>query len=184
MSPLVYGDTTSEKAIAAFGDIGGSILNGVAALNNFFHWGVGRLGGSDQDADALLLASGLPEANLGGAMDGTAGLLGALKGSSKCENVARGGTYLLRDAETGQVMRTGRTSDLARRAAEHGLDPLLRDFEFEPVHRTDVYNEQRGLEQLLHDMYQPPLNKIRPISPANPNLLIYQDAANGFPGNP
>jgi hypothetical protein len=96
----------------------------------------------------------------------------------------RGGTYLLRDADTGQVMRTGRTCDLARRAAEHRGDPLLRDFEFEPVHRTDVYSEQRGLEQLLHDNYQPPLNRIRPISPNNPKLPNYQDAAKSFLGNP
>jgi hypothetical protein len=95
---------------------------------------------------------------------------------------ARGGTYLLRDAETGQVMRTGRTNDLARRAGEHGRDPVLRDLEFEPVHRTDVYNEQRGLEQLLHDTYQPPLNRVRPISPTNPKLPLYQDAASTFLG--
>jgi len=96
----------------------------------------------------------------------------------------RGGTYLLRNAETGQVMRTGRTNDLTRRAAEHNRNSILRDFDFEPVHRTDVYEQQRGLEQLLHDIYQPPLNKVRPISPANPNLPLYQDAANTFLGNP
>jgi hypothetical protein len=50
------------------------------------------------------------------------------------------------------------------------------------VHRTDVYNEQRGLEQLLHDTYQPPLKRVRPISPTNPNLPLYQDAANTFLG--
>jgi uncharacterized protein RhaS with RHS repeats len=33
MSPLVYGDTTSEQVFAAFGDIGGSILNGVCVLS-------------------------------------------------------------------------------------------------------------------------------------------------------
>jgi hypothetical protein len=78
------------------------------------------------------------------------------------------------------VMRTGRTRDLGRRGAEHGRDPNLRDVEFEPVHRIDVYNEQRGLEQMLHDKYQPPLNKIRPISPTNPKLPMYQDAAKTF----
>ncbi len=92
----------------------------------------------------------------------------------------KGGAYVLRDAESGQVMRTGRTRDLGRRGAEHGRDPNLRDLEFEPVHRTDVYNEQRGLEQMLHDKYQPPLNKIRPISPTNPKLPMYQDAAKTF----
>ena len=96
---------------------------------------------------------------------------------------ARGGTYLLRDAE-GNVARTGRTNDLLRREAELARDPALKDLDFEPVHRTDVYNEQRGLEQLLHDTYNPPLNKVRPIGPNNPNLQKYLDAANGYLGNP
>ena len=56
-------------------------------------------------------------------------------------------------------------------------DPLLRDFDFEPVFRTDVYEEQRGLEQILHDWYNPPLDRIRPISPRNPRLPDYMDAA-------
>ena len=99
---------------------------------------------------------------------------------------ARGGTYLLRDPVTGRVMRTGRTRDLARREAQHARDAVLGDFKFEPVHRTDVYSQQRGLEQLLHDMYNPPLNKIRPISPTNPNRQQYLDAAQQFlqGGNP
>lgn len=77
-------------------------------------------------------------------------------------------------------MRTGRTNDLARRAAEHGRDPVFKDFAFEPVHRTDVYAEQRGLEQMLHDAYQPPLNGINPINPANPRFSDYMDAARAF----
>ena len=90
---------------------------------------------------------------------------------------ARGGAYLLRDAETGQVMRTGRSGDLLVRQGQHARDPLLKNYDFEPVYRTDVYEAQRGLEQLLHDTYNPPLNKIRPISPTNPNLQSYLDAA-------
>jgi hypothetical protein len=85
------------------------------------------------------------------------------------------------DAE-GNVARTGRSNDLLRREAEHARDPALKDFDFEPVHRTEVYSEQRGLEQLLHDMYQPPLNKVRPISPTNPNLQEYLDAADSHLG--
>jgi hypothetical protein len=65
----------------------------------------------------------------------------------------RGGTYLLRDAESEAVMRTGRTGDLLRRAAEHARDRVLKDFIFEPVHRTGIYSEQRGLEQMLYDLY-------------------------------
>ena len=93
---------------------------------------------------------------------------------------ARGGAYLLRDAETQQVMRTGRTWDLVRRESELARDSLLKNYDFEPVYRTDVYEQQRGLEQLLHDTYNPPLNKIRPISPANPRLPDYLDAARRF----
>jgi hypothetical protein len=94
--------------------------------------------------------------------------------------VPKGGTYILRDPVTGQVMRTGRTNDLARRATEHGRDPALRDFIFEPVHKTDVYAEQRGLEQLLHEAYRPPLNHISPVRANNPRLKEYLDAAQQF----
>jgi RHS repeat-associated protein len=94
--------------------------------------------------------------------------------------VPRGGTYVLRDPITGQVMRTGRTGDLGRRAAEHARNPRLKDFTFEPMHRTDNYAEQRGLEQLLHEIYQPPLNKINPINPRNSRLNEYIEAAKQF----
>lgn len=105
---------------------------------------------------------------------------------AKGAELAQGGTYLLRNPSTGQVMRTGRSNDLLRRGAEHGRDPNFRDFQFEPVHRTDVYSQQRGLEQLLHDTYNPPLNFRRPISPTNPNRPTYLDEAQQFlqRGNP
>jgi RHS repeat-associated protein len=98
----------------------------------------------------------------------------------------RGGTYLLRDPVTGKIMRTGRSNDLLRRAAEHGRDPALRDFQFQVVDRTDNYAQQRGLEQLPHDMHNPPLNFNRPINPTNPNRQSYLDAALQFlqGGNP
>jgi RHS repeat-associated protein len=94
-------------------------------------------------------------------------------------SIPKGGTYLLRNAE-GAVMRTGRSKDLARRALEHGRDAELKDLSFEVVHRTDVRSEQRGLEQMLHDAYDAPLNAIRPISPRNPRMDEYMDAARGF----
>lgn len=77
-------------------------------------------------------------------------------------------------------MRTGRTNDLARRAAELARNPSLSSYFFEPVYRTDIYAEQRGLEQELHWVNNPPLNKINPISSQNPNLLNYLHAANNF----
>jgi hypothetical protein len=60
-------------------------------------------------------------------------------------------------------MRSGRTNDLARRQLEHARNADLSHLRFEEVYRTDVYAEQRGLEQLLHDTYNPPLNRIRGI---------------------
>jgi hypothetical protein len=95
---------------------------------------------------------------------------------------ARGGVYTLRDAE-GAVVRTGRTNDLERRAAEHANDPVTQDLDFQTEYRTDDYAEQRGLEQDLYDRYPEAqvqnggLNKIRPISPSNPNLSDYMQAA-------
>jgi len=96
------------------------------------------------------------------------------------DELAEGGVCALRDPVTGQVVRTGRTNDLIRRAGEHLRDPALADFEFEIVARTDIYAQQRGLEQLIHEAYSPPLNLIQPISPTNPNLTTYLDAADDF----
>jgi hypothetical protein len=86
----------------------------------------------------------------------------------------------LRDPNTDQVMRTGRTNDLLRRQAEHARDPRLKGYDFEATYRTDDYAQQRGLEQLLHDAHKPPLNKINPISPKNPNRQKYIDAGDYF----
>ena len=77
-------------------------------------------------------------------------------------------------------MRSGRTNDLARREAEHLRDPDLAEYKLDEVYRTDNYAEQRGLEKILHDQYNPALNKIRPISPTNKNLPTYMDAAQKY----
>ena len=58
----------------------------------------------------------------------------------------------------------------------------LKDLDLVTAHRTDMRAEQRGLEQMLHDQYSPPLNAIRPISPGNPKLNDYMDAARRFLG--
>ncbi|GAB4543525.1 MAG: hypothetical protein Tsb0020_55320 [Haliangiales bacterium] len=42
---------------------------------------------------------------------------------SKAGDSARGGTYKLRDPETGEVRRTDRTKDLKRRSDKHRRDP-------------------------------------------------------------
>ena len=53
-------------------------------------------------------------------------------------------------------------------------DPALGQFEFQVEYRTDVYAEQRGLEQLLYKSYPEAqaanggYNFIRAINPLNP----------------
>jgi hypothetical protein len=112
-------------------------------------------------------------------------ILGPEMSIAPAENIvateARGGVYVLRDTD-GMVARSGRTNDLDRREAEHLRDPSLKDFDFEAVYRTDSYNEQRGLEQILHDTYQPPLNRIQPISSSNQNYDAYMEAARKYLG--
>jgi RHS repeat-associated protein len=134
-----------------------------------------------QDYAISKLPSGLQTpAAVGAALMPTPGGKAKLAKSAASE-LKKGGTYLLRDAE-GQVMRTGRTNDLLRREAEHARDSALSDYSFEVVHRTDVYAEQRGLEQVLHNTYEPPLNYVQPISPSNPNFDNYMKAAQDFLG--
>lgn len=91
--------------------------------------------------------------------------------------VPKGGTYVLQDDKSGQIMRTGRTRDHARRESEHRRDPETESLLYRRESVTDDYPTQRGLEQILHDRYKPPLNKIRPISPKNPNRAKYLEAA-------
>jgi RHS repeat-associated protein len=92
----------------------------------------------------------------------------------------KGGAYVLRDPDTGDVVRSGRTNDLNRRRGELGRDPKTGDYDFDPIYPTDDYMEQRGLEQELDWRYDPPLNKIRGIDPRNPRLRDYLQAANDY----
>lgn len=74
-------------------------------------------------------------------------------------------------------MRTGRTKDLHRRELEHSRDPLLRRYRFDEVHETEDPAARRGLEQILHERYRPPLDLIAPISVKNPRRRKYLAAA-------
>jgi len=95
-------------------------------------------------------------------------------------NQNRGGVYRLIDPATGETVRTGRTNDLARRQAEHARDPVLGKYTFDVLARTDVYNEQRGLEQSAYEAYDAPLNYVRPIGLRNPNRSSYLQAADDY----
>jgi RHS repeat-associated protein len=103
-----------------------------------------------------------------------------LRANEQSGSCPTGGTYYLTDPVTGNVMRTGRSNDLARREGEHGRDPVLGRYRFEIDVRTDSYSQQRGREQIIHDQFNPPLNRVRPISPTHPLRDQYIDSAFGI----
>src|SRR5207249_2528293 len=90
-------------------------------------------------------------------------------------SAARGGVYVLREDGTGAVVRTGQTSNLAKRRSDHANARATRRYSFEAVFRTDNYAERRGLEQLLHDAFYEEafLNKERAVGLRNKNLPTY-----------
>lgn len=91
-----------------------------------------------------------------------------------------GGVYVLVDRKTGQVMRVGQTINLTRREAEHRRDERTQPYEFVPRFYTDSYPTRRGLEQMLHDQYAPPLDRQNPINPRSPRRKKYLAAARRF----
>jgi RHS repeat-associated protein len=102
--------------------------------------------------------------------------LKAAKAAEKAEK-AKGGAYVLKDLKTRVVKKTGRSKDLMRRKKELARRKDTKDLKFEADRRTDVYEQQRGREQIIHDKYKPELDKIKPISDKNPNRQKYLDAA-------
>lgn len=100
------------------------------------------------------------------------------------ESAAKGGTYVLKNAE-GTVVKTGRTNNLARREAEHGRNHPDKTFEVDK--RTDSRAAQRGREQDLHDANPSAhaanggMDKINGISPNNPKRDDYLRAGRELP---
>jgi RHS repeat-associated protein len=92
----------------------------------------------------------------------------------------KGGVYSLKDGD-GNVQRTGRSNDLERREKEHNKGAETGELEFQIEYKTDVYDEQRGLEDYIHNKYdQPKLNKVKPIADKNPRIHQYKDAAEEY----
>ena len=96
------------------------------------------------------------------------------------KNAGKGGVYVLKDPNTGKVERSGRTVNVDRRAKEHANTKETKGLDFEVVHKTDDYKEQRGLEQKVHEEHNPPLNKIEPISAKNKKITDYTNAADSY----
>jgi len=98
---------------------------------------------------------------------------------------AKSGVYVLKDADD-KVVRTGRTKDLDKRKKQHENDKNTKGLNFDDVHRTDNYSEQRGLEQVIYNANPQAksanggLNKIKPISDKNTNKTTYENAAKDY----
>jgi RHS repeat-associated protein len=91
----------------------------------------------------------------------------------------RGGAYVLRDPEWGNVPRTGRTGSFDIRAGQYGRAPATSTLTFDPVIPTDDPMEQRGAEDLLWEAYPEArrenggLNRIRAIRLNHPLYTDY-----------
>jgi RHS repeat-associated protein len=94
--------------------------------------------------------------------------------------LAKGGVYVQTDPNSGEVMRGGRSKNLQTRQGQHGRDPGLKDFVFKPLFRTDNYDEQRGLEHVVDQLFRPPLNKIRALRDDHPNKVNYISCAHQY----
>jgi uncharacterized protein RhaS with RHS repeats len=97
----------------------------------------------------------------------------------------KGGVYVLKDADD-KIVRTGRTKDLDKRKSQHASNDETKELQFDAVHKTDDYNEQRGLEKVLYDNNPQAkstnggLNKVKPISDKNDKKTIYENAAKDY----
>jgi RHS repeat-associated protein len=90
-----------------------------------------------------------------------------------------GGVYVLVDTN-GNVVKTGRTKDLAQREKQLSRDKRYRGYKFRAVFGTNDYDEQRGLEQKLYQKYRASLDRIRAIRATNPKMTTYKRAARNF----
>ncbi|WP_081752728.1 RHS repeat-associated core domain-containing protein [Kallotenue papyrolyticum] len=73
--------------------------------------------------------------------------------TSNNKTTPKGGTYVLKDPQTGNVDYVGQTKDLKRREKDHKRDPRLKDLDFDVDARTDDYAARRGREQILYDKH-------------------------------
>ena len=96
--------------------------------------------------------------------------------------------YALTDSGD-NVQYIGRTSNPSVREAAHGSDPYRMHLDFTVLHSGLDYNTARGLEQaymLYHhtlNTFNKMNNQINGISPINPKISIYVDAAKDFLNN-
>jgi hypothetical protein len=113
-------------------------------------------------------------------------MLAEIRLESTC-NPARGGVYAMVNRQ-GKVDYVGRATDIQSRRSDHRSDPKFAGYTFKEIAQTDVYAEQRGLEQRNIDRYgaqsvtgRPSFNRIEGVSPRNPNAPVYDSAASAWP---
>jgi RHS repeat-associated protein len=161
--------TETGRIGAAVGDFGATVTGGVETLVG----GGGNVGGLALDLTGGGAVLGVP---INVAATGLMLHGGGTTAAGFYNLFKQGGTYTRRDDDN-KVQRSGRTNDLDRRQGEHARAEETKDLKFKTELKTNSKAAQRGHEQMLHDQHQPPLNKVQPISPNNPNKAAYMKAA-------
>ena len=107
----------------------------------------------------------------------------AVKKSAKQNN----SVYVLKD-DTGTVQYVGRTTDVAKRAKAHEANPARAGLKLEVIQPNLSYVQARAVEQAAMAYYHTintankMNNQINGISPFNPKLGVYKEAAVGMLG--
>jgi hypothetical protein len=124
----------------------------------------------------------LAAANCHAAAASQAWLAGVVEaGTAAAARRPKGGVYAHYKKGVKNPVRVGRAKNLRSRELQHAKDPKLKGLQFKVLHYTDSYNIRRGLEHLEWlKTGKPGLNKIRPISPQNPNMGKYVQAARRY----
>jgi hypothetical protein len=172
--PLINGESFSVRALVLNTTLGG--LAAVAGGGKFANGAVtGAFGYLFNQVYIFARPTPIPFETLGEAVKP---IEEAVKPAEETVE-PKGGCYVLCNSE-GDVVKSGRSSDLARRAGQLERNSKYEDYDFQQVYRTDDYAAQRGLVQMLYDTFKPVLDLIRPISPQNPNAARYMEAAKRY----
>jgi RHS repeat-associated protein len=172
-NPTLNGTERAVRVIEGVTQVAGTALAVAGGKQMLVDKNTGRtVGGAQTKIDGPTAAADTPPANQSSWKSIDEAPSTAWKSIDE-PSVPRGGTYKLRDPETKQVRRTGRTKDLNRREGEHARGEETKDLDFEVDRRSDDPAAQRGREQIIYDEHPEAqkanggLNKARPIDPKN-----------------
>ncbi len=159
---------TCGAAAPALAVAGGGIIGGVSA---------GAVATATSVATGAMIVAGVS----------TAAAVKSAIAEKTAEKKARrnNSVYVLKD-NTGTVQYVGRTNNVNRRRAAHSANPARAGLELEVIQSNLNYIQARAIEQAAMAYYHTinttnkMNNQINGISPSNPKLGIYKEAAVGM----